>query len=251
MKSLLLFALISLVIFSSVPSSAIELGNTTEAPAPTPAPVTTDSSICDIGYIQGLSYTVNATTTFIMSVNPCATSLVLPRQPANANDKPPPCGVGFAGWTEDQNQVTLNKCMYLYTKNYTTTSSLVTMYSNGTNFLTITWDCTGLEGDIDKTQVRITALDGTHSNRTITIQTKGCIRPPDDKVQAGVIVAIVVVVVFVLAVIIAVVKAKCFGSTTSGAGISSFGSGSQQHRKFEANNITSAAVQQGAYQQMP
>lgn len=234
-------------------ASEIELGNsttttTTAVPAPTPAPILTDSSICAIGYLQGLSYTVNGSTTFLMSVNPCTTSLIYPRQSSSSSSSPAACGIGFAGWTEDHNTISQNKCQLLYTKNFTTTNSLVTMYSNGTNYLTVTWDCTGLEGDIDKTQARITTVDGTPSNRTVTIQTKGCIRPPDDKVKAGVIVAIVVVVVFVLAVIIAVVKAKCFGSGSSGVGSSSFGSGSH-HRKFEAN--PSAAVQQGAYQQMP
>lgn len=274
MKSSLLFTLISasiLLLASSTTSvayatqqsdsgestdafMALVVGNattattttTTAAPTPTAAPVVTDESICAIGYLQGagLQFT-NGSVTYMMSVNPCTTSLIYPRQAANSADRPPACGVGFAGWTE-QGTYTSNKCMHLYTKNFTTTNSHVTMYSNDTHFLTITWDCTGLEGDIDKTQARITAVGGTPFNRTVSIQTKGCIRPPDDKVKAGVIVAIVVVVVFVLAVIIAVVKAKCFGS--GGGSINSFGS-SAHNRKFEAS--PNAAVQQGAYQQMP
>lgn len=211
------------VVLSSVVVSAQQLGNessstTVAPPTPTPPPTQTDPTICDIGYLQNLrftNYSIQPPVTYIMSISPCNQVPIYPGVDAAGKSTGTTCGVGFAGWTEDKSGLR-GLCQNLYNQNSSyNENNRQTKYFDSRDVsqtLTVTWVCTGLEGDVDKTKAVITAVSDDHMTRTVTIQTKGCIRPEDDELRAGVIVAIVVVAVFVLAVIVSVVKAKCFGS---------------------------------------
>jgi hypothetical protein len=197
---------------AAAPPATTTASGTTAAPTPAPI-VSLDASICalDPVSLRGLKIE-NRTETFLVSLSPCA---AIPLRP-NSNAAATPCGAGYATWTEAGDQF-IDRCLYLYTRNYTTGDAFQSLYSNGTNWLRVSWVCTGIEGDTDAKDVSITDVAGSPANRSFTLRTKGCVRREGGDLKAGVVIAIVVVAVFVLVVIVSVVRAKCCGTAGGGA----------------------------------